>query len=642
MATSMDALPSPYQANPKYVQEVILYCASRFRAIAVATDKMDETMKIAVQNCLITELLFALSYIGMAAAIGQPIDIPIIIRAMACNFYQNGPESITILFDREFHLALDARSDPDDLAATVPSYHLQWWASETTVQEMDVLSVGSIDDCLKYHRDITGIKGLMPERRDKTKYTWLRDLNMDPLALGVLDDLQDMRHFFHGMEVTFEGCADATARRAASFQQLYEAAIMKELQGESTKGSDETGQEPGVSGDVNRGTTSEPAAVVGDQVEGKVMQKQKWPARRQANKIRAEAKEKLVELQNVLALLWRWGTTEGSCYDPSIVILSPPGGTHKYSDIGEDISLVPELTPRSHPVHFAYPPLCHDYRDPAESTRYPTVQQSTTHLGGSTYMTMPVMFRGGSERREGTQSTPLSARDIRQKAATHPPSDDEGAAVATYSSSLDSSLAFPAIDVTPHVATEGTYCPTSPANNDITLAARTYSSNLEDVLAQTRTCTSDGNTLTYSDDIAAAAGVYTDSDDLQQLPGYTPTLMTFSDSDDLAAAAATYGSEEDSADEDHVSVNDDAAHAAAAFSDDAESDNSIAPHSDSAAQAAEAFSDCEGSSEGSNDCDSPLGGLSSRAEGGLAGRMLASLLGSGLQINSSYHTISYF
>ncbi|KAF8810352.1 hypothetical protein BYT27DRAFT_7209605 [Phlegmacium glaucopus] len=598
---------------------------------------------------------------------------------MACNFYQNGPKSITILFDCKFHLALDAGSDPDDLMARVASYHLQWWASETTIQEMDVLSVDLKDEWLKYHQDITGIKGLMPERLDKTKYTWSWDLNIDPcrlklqyprcklycgVALGVLDNLQDMQHFFHGMEVTFEGRADATAQRAAGFQQLYEAAVIKELQGESMKGSDEAGLEPGVSGDLNKGTTSEPTAVAGGWVKEKVMQKQKWPARRWANKIQAEAKEKLVELQNgtnlsredVLKIFlptdgklvhsrYMDSLLEGSCYDPSIVVLSPPGGTHKYSDIGEDISLVPELTPRSHPIHFAYPPLRHDYRDPSESMRYPTAQQSTTHLGRSTYMTMPVMFHGGSESREGTQSTPLSAWDISQTAAAHPPSDDEGAAAAaTYSSLLDSSLASPALDVTPHTATEGTYFPTSPANNDITLAAGTYSSNLEDVLAQTRTCSSDGNTLTYSDDISAAAGVYTDSDDLAAAAGIYSDSNDIvgaaraysSDSDDLATAAATYGSEEDSAYEDHVSVNDDAACAAAAFSDDDESDDSIAPPFNSAACVAEAFSNSEVSSEGSNDCDSPLGGLStdtdSRAAGGLAGQMLASLLGSGLQI----------
>jgi len=47
------------------------------------------------------------------------------------------------------------------------------------------------------------------------------------IAIGILDDLQDMQHFFHALEVSFEGHADQTARRAAGFQQLYETALSK-------------------------------------------------------------------------------------------------------------------------------------------------------------------------------------------------------------------------------------------------------------------------------------------------------------------------------------------------------------------------------------------------------------------------------
>ena len=110
----------------------------------------------------------ALSYISLAAALGQSIDIPIILRALTSDYHQNGPDSLPILFDHKFHLYLDAGSDPEDLTAVAPSYHLPWWTSESDVVEMDIMSPYSVDECLLHHHNIMGIKGIIPPRLDKT------------------------------------------------------------------------------------------------------------------------------------------------------------------------------------------------------------------------------------------------------------------------------------------------------------------------------------------------------------------------------------------------------------------------------------------------------------------------------------------
>ncbi|KAF8800672.1 hypothetical protein BYT27DRAFT_7262812 [Phlegmacium glaucopus] len=49
------------------------------------------------------------------------------------------------------------------------------------------------------------------------------------VALGTLDNLQDLRHLVHGLEVTYEAGADLSRRRAAGFFPLYDAANAKEM-----------------------------------------------------------------------------------------------------------------------------------------------------------------------------------------------------------------------------------------------------------------------------------------------------------------------------------------------------------------------------------------------------------------------------
>jgi len=55
---SSHIFPTPHHNNAHWLQEVIIYCASRFRAIMIAIDKMDnEVVRLQMPHCLIAELV---------------------------------------------------------------------------------------------------------------------------------------------------------------------------------------------------------------------------------------------------------------------------------------------------------------------------------------------------------------------------------------------------------------------------------------------------------------------------------------------------------------------------------------------------------------------------------------------------------
>lgn len=106
-----------------------------------------------------------------------------------------------------------------------------------------MLTFGTINDALDHHQQVTGIKGFLPVKMDKTMYTWNRNVVFVTesvklkcgccrlyrgVALGVLDNIQDLRHRVHGLEVAYEERADLAARCAVGFFQLYEVVQAKE------------------------------------------------------------------------------------------------------------------------------------------------------------------------------------------------------------------------------------------------------------------------------------------------------------------------------------------------------------------------------------------------------------------------------
>jgi hypothetical protein len=379
------------------VQEIILYCASRLRAIVLAATKVPED-NIWLTEGLLIELVsqpvprsrdsdvdclrllrqeFALAYIGMAAAVGHTIDIPIMLRALASFVFRGMPGPTTVSFDLEFLLALDAGDDEHDLAAVAASYHNEWWSGPSEPADSLYLSWENLLPSLEHHRGVTGIKAIFPRTLIKTAYTWSRHLaDSGPpgkemhcikcrmyrgVSLGVLQNLQDLRHHVHALEVTQEARTDSSLRRTAGLFQIHQAITMKELQNGGSKG------------------------------KGKAKQ----VTSRTAEEVRLAAAADLVRLQNAPELKWTWGeslTPEEvfAVFNPSAqtgrvhsgYINSLPAGQDAadssvadfnntepryFSEIGSDVYFIPELPLHLYPSDFTRPPLRTYHDEPAAS-----------------------------------------------------------------------------------------------------------------------------------------------------------------------------------------------------------------------------------------------------------------------------------
>jgi len=402
----------PYENDRLNIQEIIFYCASRVRAslIDISQEKngskgiwkleiFREELVYALNNhAFITSSQnfqeFALHNVGLAAAIGQSVEIPIILRSVACDLYQLGPiAGSTYVINRDLLASLDAGCNIDeDLSAVADSYFIPWWTSDNPPPNHGRLNSGTIHRALEHHRKVTGIKEILPVKTDKSRYTWNRSVAFVPegvkldcnrcrlyrgVALGVLDNIQDLRHHVHGLEVSYEERADLAVRRAAGFFQLYEAALMKE----SSKDADTLTNQKG---------------------------KKKETTRNRMKQVEDSAAAEVIRLSNLPSLKWTWGSDltrddvlnlpsnnplVGQRIPHSGYNISLPWGRYgqdsdepqspspsscRYSEIEEPDQGVPDiLNPDDIPTHYSLFPLRHTYEDPfiTPNAEHPVVQE---------------------------------------------------------------------------------------------------------------------------------------------------------------------------------------------------------------------------------------------------------------------------
>lgn len=187
---------------------------------------------------------WCLSIVGMAAAIGQSNDVPIIIRLLASHLFFC-PEGSSITSDRQYYLVIDAGTSADDPSAVADSYIRDWWNAESCPASDQNLQFGFLKQALDHHSHATGKNLPFPPKLTKDKYTRSRDLSGITLqcnncrlyrgvALGLAHNLNDMRNRIHGIEVKYELHGDMSERRAAGFFQLYDGVLMKELNKDAT------------------------------------------------------------------------------------------------------------------------------------------------------------------------------------------------------------------------------------------------------------------------------------------------------------------------------------------------------------------------------------------------------------------------
>jgi len=164
----------PCEPDKISCQDVVNYCEARFRVILQALHVSKNDNKKWMMKVLFRELVFThclcfklcqlilpqelcFSYIGVAAAIGRQINIPVIIRSLGHDLYRVG-----FNLDSRFQAGLDfltyldgnlSGDGPDDPNLQLKNFHLSWWTRLSAPQKYDeYLSFMTIRDALEVHR----------------------------------------------------------------------------------------------------------------------------------------------------------------------------------------------------------------------------------------------------------------------------------------------------------------------------------------------------------------------------------------------------------------------------------------------------------------------------------------------------------
>jgi hypothetical protein len=274
-----------------------------------------------------------LSYLGLAAATGQIIDIPVIIRSLSRDFYFSAiRNNYSIPLDRDFLLAMDVGIIP--VAGThIENFDCAWWdfdgaKSNFLVNDNEILNINNIDACLAFHRHQISLLPV-PERyviplESKPSYIWKPDASAPitpndsckrcrlyrAVAMGTLDDHRDIRNQIQGMETMFSTLKNQTLRRSSGFNQLFEYLSIKEQRPAGTHESfdsnlnpvSEPDQYPISAPDINPVDSLPPIA------SSKSKRGKKVAGRRAvASAVRQEAFAEVKRLQNIPCLKWTWG-----------------------------------------------------------------------------------------------------------------------------------------------------------------------------------------------------------------------------------------------------------------------------------------------------------------------------------------------
>ena len=193
----------------------------------------------------------------MAAAIGQPLNIPIIVRSLGHDFYRVGmiPDG-KFRFGLELLTYLDGNLSSvglDDPALGIQVFELPWWSRPhaPTGGKSHLCSATIISALNHYRRQLTAaVQPFGPPHKicdlsgelNKPAYTWHSSVTDDlpnsctrcrlyrAVAVGVMDQLRDTYNMVHACEVTNEAEKSIAIRRASGFNELFEAALNKECE----------------------------------------------------------------------------------------------------------------------------------------------------------------------------------------------------------------------------------------------------------------------------------------------------------------------------------------------------------------------------------------------------------------------------
>jgi hypothetical protein len=180
-----------------------------------------------------TPKYFPLMWIGFAAASGMLIDVPIITQRLVRSIKEGKPISL------EMMLTLDAGNHHNHPTGIVEEYLADWWTVDVPPKYTDILNIHNLPECLQLHRKQKSMQRMNPGTERHTGTTSRTHIGTDltireiflsyrQAAVQSLHHLRQLGLQIQAKEVGLENQCRLTMRRASAFNQLFEAAVVKE------------------------------------------------------------------------------------------------------------------------------------------------------------------------------------------------------------------------------------------------------------------------------------------------------------------------------------------------------------------------------------------------------------------------------
>ncbi|KAF8799829.1 hypothetical protein BYT27DRAFT_7263438 [Phlegmacium glaucopus] len=267
----------PQSGSQKDIQEVIYYAESRFWYILneISTTPIDHQRW--TQKLLHRELLFILSYVGIAVSVGQTIDIPIILRSLANSMALLNENALPLPFDPHFLATLDIGThEKGHKSQVVSAYEHCWWSGRKPrdLDTIKILDASTLETCIEHYQiqqshathagagaEIHANAGPTPTPGNTPNLhagsnpacpgagpTLSASTHSHPAGPGdsrlcpqcnkycdllseVLQDILKVYNLSSGMSTSSETQWKLGIRRASTFHLLHEAALLKETAG---------------------------------------------------------------------------------------------------------------------------------------------------------------------------------------------------------------------------------------------------------------------------------------------------------------------------------------------------------------------------------------------------------------------------
>lgn len=172
-----------------------------------------------------------MSYVGLGASLCVYLDIPIILRSLACSFACHGKSELPTQFDLDFLFLLEAGTELKDPSLMVKLYKQAWWKGTAAEKRMGPLNAATIDDAVFQHR-----KEVLKFKKNKDDQV---EANIDAQrsvksgadysAEALLGAVQKADCFVSGMAVSAQAERRVVMRRATAFHLLHQASVMVDL-----------------------------------------------------------------------------------------------------------------------------------------------------------------------------------------------------------------------------------------------------------------------------------------------------------------------------------------------------------------------------------------------------------------------------